>query len=87
MIEEEDTSTDSDQEKTVNTLKKFRRRIANMDDHFVELGFVGCGFIVVWSSIFFLLNLIFGWLEFFSALLWSGIYLSTGDLAQNDWDG
>ena len=77
-MREEDTSTDSDQEKSLNTLKKFQRRIAHMNDRFVELGFVGCGFIFMWSSIFFLINLIFGWLGFFSAFLWSGIYVIAG---------
>ena len=78
MRKEEDTSTDSDQEKTINTLKKLQKRINDMDDHFVDLGFVGCGFIFMWSGIFFLLNLIFGWLGVFSALLWSGIYVLAG---------
>ena len=78
MRKEEDTSTNSDQEKTINTLKKIRMRITDMDDHFVDLGFVGCGFIFMCSGIFFLLNLIFGWLGVFSALLWSGIYVIAG---------
>lgn len=78
MSEEEGTSIESNQENTSNTLKQFQSRIANMDDHFVDLGMVGCSSIFMWSGIFFLLNFIFGWLGVFSALLCAGIYVLTG---------
>lgn len=88
-MREEDSSTDSDQENSdeeetstgsennLNTLRKLRNRIEKMDDHsdeLMEVGFV----MFVWSGLFFFLNLIFGWMGFFSALLWSGIYLIIG---------
>jgi len=37
MREEEDTSTGSDLENTLNTLKRFQKRIANMDDQNLEI--------------------------------------------------
>lgn len=64
MRDDEDSSTDSDQKNTLNTLKKFQKRIANIDDPTGELMDVGL-VIFMWSGVFFLLNLIFGWLGFF----------------------
>ena len=78
MSKEEDTPADLNQGNASNTLKKFRSRVAEKDDHFVELGMVGCSSIFLWSGIVFLLNLIFGWLGFFSALSGAGLYVFSG---------
>ena len=72
--EDDVVSTDSDQENTLHTLKNFQKRIAKTDDYFNELADVGL-VVFVWSGLFFLLNLIFGWMGFLSALLWSGVYV------------
>ena len=74
MSEEENTSKDSDQDKTLNTLKKFQKHIAKMDDHFNEL-FDAWAIMSILSVIFSFIGFMFGWFGGFSAILWSGIYI------------
>ena len=72
-----EVSPDSDPENNLHTLKQFQKRIATIDDYFNELADVGL-VVFGWSGLFFFLNLIFGWMGFFSALLWSGVYVIVG---------
>ncbi len=78
MSKEEEPSTASNQENPSNTLKTFQSSVTNKDDHFVELGMVGCSSIFMWLGTVLLLNIFFGWLGFFSAISYAGVYLLSG---------
>ena len=78
MSKEEEPSAASNQENPSNTLKTFQSSVKNKDDHFVEIGMVGCSSICIWSGIVFLLNTVFGWLGFFLAIPYAGIYVLSG---------